>query len=84
MNRFDNNTKIAPFGSEDYSKEELVAEIGSASLMSLIGIETEKTFKNNVAYIQSWLKVLKNDKRMIVSASSRAQKAVEYILNEKI
>lgn len=84
LNRFDNNTKIAPFGSEDYSKEELVAEIGSASLMSLIGIETEKTFKNNVAYIQSWLKVLKNDKRMIVSASSRAQKAVEYILNEKI
>lgn len=84
LNRFDDNTKIAPFGSEDYSKEELVAEIGSASLMSLIGIETEKTFKNNVAYIQSWLKVLKNDKRMIVSASSRAQKAVEYILNEKI
>lgn len=81
LNRFNGNTAIAPFGSEDYSKEELVAEIGSASLMALIGIETDKTFKNNIAYIQSWIQALKNDKRMIVSASSKAQKAVEYILN---
>lgn len=80
LNRFGDDQKISPFGSEDYSKEELVAEIGSASIMAMIGIDTEKTFRNNVAYIQSWLNVLKNDKRMIVSASSKAQKAVEYIL----
>lgn len=80
LNRFNENTVIAPFGSEDYSKEELVAEIGSASLMCMLGIETPKTFKNSTAYIQSWLTALKNDKRMIVSASGKAQKAVEYIL----
>ena len=84
LNRFDANTVLAPFGSEDYSKEELVAEIGSASLMCMLGIETPKTFKNSTAYIQSWLKALKNDKRMIVSASGKAQKAVEYILGTRI
>ena len=47
----------AAFGSETYSKEELVAEIGSASLMNLLGIETVRTFRNSAAYIQSWLKV---------------------------
>ena len=51
--------------------------------MNYVGIETPKTFRNSAAYIQSWLKVLKNDKRMIVSAGGKAQKAVEYILNGK-
>lgn len=73
----------AMFGSETYSKEELVAEIGSASLLNLLGIETEKTFKNSAAYCQSWLKVLKNDNKFIVSAASKAEKAVKYILGEE-
>lgn len=73
--------RIVAFGSDDYSKEELVAEIGSANLMNIIGIETQKSFRNSTAYIQSWLKVLKNDIKFIVSASSRAEKAVNYILN---
>lgn len=73
--------KLVAFGSEDYSKEELVAEIGSASLMNIIGIETNHSFRNSTAYIQSWIKVLKNDVKFIVSASSRAEKAVEYIMN---
>ena len=67
------------FGNDDYSKEELVAEIGSSSIMNSLGLETENTFKNNAAYIQSWLKVLKNDKKFIISASSKAEKAVEFI-----
>lgn len=71
---------IASFGSETYSKEELVAEIGSATLMNVTGIETPKTFKNSTAYIQGWLQVLKNDNKFIVSASSKAEKAVNYIL----
>lgn len=70
---------VAAFGSETYSKEELVAEIGSASLMNLLGIETPKTFRNSTAYIQSWLKVLRNDNKFIVSASSKAEKAVNYL-----
>ena len=72
----------AAFGSETYSKEELVAEIGSASLMNLLGIETVRTFRNSAAYIQSWLKVLKSDNKFIVSASSKAEKAVNYIIGE--
>lgn len=73
--------KIAAFGSEEYSKEELVAEIGSANLLNIVGIETRKTFRNNAAYIQNWLSVLKNDVKFIVSAASKAEKAVNYILN---
>lgn len=71
---------VAAFGSETYSKEELVAEIGSASIMNLLGIETTKTFRNSAAYIQSWIKVLKNDNKFIVSAASKAEKAVNFIL----
>lgn len=82
LGRFDEHSKLAAFGSEDYSKEELIAEIGSATMMNLIGIETERTFKNSAAYIQSWLRVLKNDNKFIVSASSKAEKAVKYILGD--
>ena len=65
---------------KEYSKEELIAEIGSATILNMLGIETERTFRNNVAYIQSWIQVLKNDERFVVSASSKAGKAVDYIM----
>ena len=78
----DRKGKLVAFGSEEYSKEELVAEIGSASLMNIIGIETGKSFRNSSAYIQNWLSVLKNDVKFIVSASSKAEKAVDYIMGE--
>ena len=68
------------FGNEEYSKEELIAEIGASFLCAKAGIE--KTIKNSVAYIQSWLKALKNDKKLIFKASSEAEKAVKYILGE--
>lgn len=80
LNRLDTSIN-SQFGSETYSKEELVAEIGSATILNILGIETIKTFKNSTAYLQSWLRVLKNDNKFIVSASSRAEKAVNYILN---
>ena len=83
LDRFEKGTKLAPFGSADYSKEELVAEMGSAFLLNHVGIETEKTDRNSAAYIQSWLRVLKNDNRFVVSAAGKAQKAVEFILNGK-
>ena len=70
----------ANFGSEEYSKEELVAEIGSAALVHHCGMETAGSFRNSVAYVQNWLQVLKNDKRFIVSAAGKADKAVSYIL----
>lgn len=67
------------FGDETYSKEELVAEIGSATILNLLGIETDSSIRNNAAYIQSWIKALRNDKKLIVSAASKASKAVELI-----
>lgn len=82
LNRFDQNAQAAAFGSSEYSKEELVAEIGAAALINLVGIETIKTFKNSAAYIQNWLRVLRNDNKFIVSASGKAEKAVKFILGE--
>lgn len=70
------------FGSETYSKEELIAEIGSATIMNILGIENEKSFRNSVAYIQNWLSVLRNDSRFIVTAAGKADKAVNYIFGE--
>ena len=69
------------FGSELYSKEELVAEIGAAGMLSLLNIETESSFTNSTAYIRSWLGHLRNDKKLIVTAASKAEKAIKYILN---
>lgn len=60
-----------------------MAEIGSCYLMHHCGIETDRTFNNSAAYIQSWIAALSNDKRMIVSVSSRVEKAVRYILYGK-
>lgn len=71
----------AAFGGEDYSKEELTAEIGAACILREIGIDTESSLTNSAAYIQSWLRALKNDKKLIVGAAARAEKAVKYILN---
>ena len=84
LSRFSEYTSIAPFGSEDYSKEELIAELGSAAILNMLGLETSETFQNSSAYIQSWICALKNDSRFIVSASSKADKAVHYILGKEM
>lgn len=78
--RLNRLTGCAAFGSEDYSTEELTAEIGSASILATLGIETESSFRNSAAYVQNWLRALKNDKKMIVVASARAEKAIRMIL----
>ena len=67
----------APFGSEEYAKEELVAEMGASILAATLGLNYE--IENHASYIGSWLKALKNDNRFIFSAASQAQKAVDYI-----
>lgn len=75
--------ETAHFGSEAYSKEELVAEMGAACILHTLGIETDSSFRNSTAYIQNWLHVLKDDPRMVVLAAGRAEKAVKLILNEQ-
>jgi antirestriction protein ArdC len=62
------------------SKEELVAEMGSAFLCGHTGIE-RATIDNSAAYIASWLKALKNDPKMVVSAAAKAQASTDYILD---
>ena len=79
--RLNRLTATAHFGNEEYSKEELVAEIGAAALVNHVGLETSSSFRNSAAYVQSWLKALQNDKRMIVSAAGQAEKACNLILN---
>ena len=79
----DRKGKIVAFGSQEYSKEELTAEIGSATILNIIGIETANSFKNSAAYIQNWLSLLRNDVKFVVSASSKAEKAVKYIMGEQ-
>ena len=73
--------KIQPFGSEDYSKEELLAEMGSAMLCGVAGIE-QATISNSAAYLHSWISRLKADSRLVVSAARAAQEAADYIRGE--
>ena len=68
--------------NEQYAYEELVAELGASMLASYTGVDTSDSFTNSKAYVQSWIKHLKNDKHLIYRASSKAQQAVDYILNK--
>ena len=71
------------FGNDVYAVEELVAEIGSAFLCASLGVSPE-TREDHAAYIQSWLKVLKKDKRAIFTAASHAQRAADYLLSTSV
>ncbi|PHQ33137.1 ArdC family protein [Rhodopirellula bahusiensis] len=73
------DTKLAPFGSNDYSKEELVAEMGAAFLSASAGI-SPPTIEQSASYLQSWINVLRGDKRLVVTAAASAQKAADLVL----
>ena len=68
------------FGSESYSREELVAEMGAAMLCGVTGIEPI-TLSNSAAYLNSWIERLRGDSKLIILAASAAQKAADYIRN---
>ena len=72
------NRQFGPFGSEGYSREELRAEIASALLSAETGIST--SIENHAAYVASWIKVLKEDRREIFRAASDATKIVNFML----
>jgi antirestriction protein ArdC len=69
------------FGSESYSKEELVAEMGAAMLCGMTSI-APATLQNSASYLKTWIERLKSDSRLLVSAASAAQKASDYILGK--
>ena len=73
-------TEKASFGSATYAKEELVAELGAAFLSNTAGLDLSVTENNTASYIESWLQALRNDKTLIISAASQAQKALNHIL----
>lgn len=80
--RLDRKTLVdaVPFGTVQYAREELVAEMGAAYLCGHCGIEN-KTVDNSAAYLKGWLKPLRQDPKMLVMAAAQAQKAVDHILN---
>jgi antirestriction protein ArdC len=80
--RLDRLRRNAHFGNGEYSKEELVAELGSAYLLHHTGLDTAAETRNNAAYIQSWLRALKNDRKMLVWAAGKAEKAARFILEQ--
>jgi antirestriction protein ArdC len=65
-------------GDEGYAIEELVAELGSAFLSADLDL-TPEVRDDHAAYIASWIKVLKDDKRAIFSAASHAQRAADFL-----
>jgi antirestriction protein ArdC len=66
------------FGSANYSREELIAEMGSAMLCGIAGI-SPATVENSAAYLRSWISALRGDSKLVVAAASQAQKAADYI-----
>jgi antirestriction protein ArdC len=67
------------FGDSAYSAEELIAELGAAFVCAHLGLSTEPR-EDHAEYIQSWLKVLRADKRAIFTAASKAQQAADYLI----
>jgi antirestriction protein ArdC len=71
------------FGSQDYSAEELCAEMSAAMLCAVAGI-SNNTIDMSASYIESWLSAFRSNKKMLVVAAAKAQKAADYILNRHI
>jgi antirestriction protein ArdC len=75
-------TDAVLFGSHEYSREELVAEMTSAFLCGRAGIDSEPLIDNAAAYVASWIRVLKGSPKLAVIAAAQAQKAADWILGE--
>jgi antirestriction protein ArdC len=81
VSRCDRSDAIANhFGDHNYSKEELVAEFAAAFMCAETGITSPAVETNQAAYIQGWLSKLRNDKKFVVSAAQKAQKAADFML----
>ena len=80
LKRFENPDQLI-FGSQSYSKEELVAEIGSNMILSVLGIEDESQQENSVAYLYGWLSKIKEDPKLITHAAQQAQKSCDFLLD---
>jgi antirestriction protein ArdC len=75
-------TTPAAFGSKNYAREELIAEMGAAYLCAITGI-AHATIENSAAYIQGWRDSISKDSKLVVLAAAQAQKAVNYIMGRQ-
>jgi len=73
---------LSPFGSADYSKEELVAEMGAAFLAAAAGISLQ-TIEQSAAYIDGWRRKLSSDTKLVIQAAGAAQRASDWILGDR-
>lgn len=80
LNRFTGKAANAAFGSEEYSREELVAEATAASVLNALGLESANSFRNSAAYIKSWASHIKEDPMMYITAMTRAQAAFDFLM----
>jgi antirestriction protein ArdC len=71
--------EAAAFGSQTYSAEELIAEMGAAYLCAEAGI-SNAVIENQAAYVAGWLKKLRDDRRLLIHTAAQAQRAADYIL----
>lgn len=72
-------TQPVEFGSPQYSKEEMIAELGASFLANEAGILNQVEFENSAAYLDHWIKRLSDDPKLLVSAASQAQRASDLI-----
>jgi antirestriction protein ArdC len=72
-------TEAAPFGSAAYSQEELIAEMGAAFLCAEAGI-SPAVINNQAAYLAGWLKKVRDERKLLVQAATKAQHAADFIL----
>ena len=77
-----NRTFGERFGDKDYSREELVAEMGAAFLCAIGEVGNERLEQNTTAYLQNWIARLEQDNRLIFHAAGKAQRAVDHVLGE--
>lgn len=69
------------FGSTDYGLEELVAELTASFVSAEVGISNESTERNSQAYLKGWYEAISADRKMFITASARASKSADLILN---
>lgn len=72
------------YGTDIYAFEEIIAELGASFLCGITKINREVIIENNAAYVASWVRRLKDDKKLIFRAAAKAKQAVEYILDKPI
>lgn len=82
LNRLTSSANAA-FGSDDYGREELVAELTAACVLNNCSIETPQSFRNSASYIDNWLRAIRGDNRLIISAAGKAEKAVSLIMGDR-